>query len=105
MLVLLGSYGFGAAIAISFVNQVVLQGTTGASVGKYVTRIRVIRALDGGRPGFYTALGRWLLLPIDVVVGLIVMMRSDDHRRVGDIASETCVVDVAAAGVAPHEND
>ncbi|MFD7631518.1 RDD family protein [Streptomyces sp. NPDC059851] len=47
-------------IGVSFVNQVVLTFLFRASVGKLITGIRVIRASDGGRPGFWRTVYRWL---------------------------------------------
>ncbi|MFV0128102.1 RDD family protein [Streptomyces sp. HMX112] len=45
---------------VSFVNQVVLTVLFRASAGKLLTGIRVIRASDGGRPGFWRTVRRWL---------------------------------------------
>ncbi|MBW5485309.1 RDD family protein [Streptomyces bambusae] len=47
-------------LGVSFVNQVVLTVLFGGSAGKLITGIRVIRAADGGRPGFWRTVHRWL---------------------------------------------
>ncbi|MEU6948666.1 RDD family protein [Streptomyces sp. NPDC046316] len=47
-------------LGVSFTNQVLLTALLRASVGKLVAGIRVIRAADGGRPGFWRAVYRWL---------------------------------------------
>ncbi|MFD0266555.1 RDD family protein [Streptomyces sp. NPDC127106] len=47
-------------LGISFVNQVLLTFLFRASLGKLLTGIRVIRASDGGRAGFWRSVYRWL---------------------------------------------
>ncbi|MEU6882447.1 RDD family protein [Streptomyces sp. NPDC046712] len=47
-------------LGASFVNQVLLTVLFRASVGKLIAGVRVIRAADGGRPGFWRAVYRWL---------------------------------------------
>jgi uncharacterized RDD family membrane protein YckC len=101
LLVFLGPNGILAAVVLSILNLVVLQGITGASVGKFVMRIRVVDSAGGARPGIYAALGRLLILPLDVLAGPFAVSRSQGHRRLGDMASQTCVVDAAATGVPP----
>ncbi len=50
----------GTALGLSFVNHVLLTLATRASLGKLITGLRVVRALDGGRPGLLRLTGRWL---------------------------------------------
>jgi len=50
----------GAAIGFSFVNHVLLTLAARASFGKLLTGLRVVRTSDGGRPGFFRLIGRWL---------------------------------------------
>ena len=82
-------------------NLLVLQGLTGASVGKFATGVRVVRE-DGSTVGFGWNLLRWLLLFVDsfcfALVGLITAFSSKGHRRVGDMAASTFVVGKAAVG-------
>jgi len=92
----------GAWLAWVVANNVLLQGTTGATVGKFVTGARVVRP-DGGRPGIGKALVRTLLLIIDTIslilpLGLWVAMFSRGHRRIGDMAAGTYVVKARYAG-------
>ncbi|MFC8914972.1 RDD family protein [Streptomyces sp. NPDC057116] len=47
-------------LGISFTNQVLLTVLCGASAGKLIAGIRVIRAADGGRPTVGRAVYRWL---------------------------------------------
>lgn len=51
---------FCTLLAVSFANHVVLTLLTRASVGKLITGIRVVRAADGGRPGPFRLIWRWL---------------------------------------------
>jgi uncharacterized RDD family membrane protein YckC len=86
----------GAWLAWVVANDVLLQGATGATVGKFVTGARVVRP-DGGRPGIGKALGIdtiSLILPL----GLWVAMFSRGHRRIGDMAAGTYVVKARYAG-------
>jgi uncharacterized RDD family membrane protein YckC len=92
----------GAWLVWVVANNVLLQGTTGATVGKFVTGARVVRP-DGGRPGIGKALVRTLLLIIDTIslilpLGLWVAMFSRGHRRIGDMAAGTYVVKARYAG-------
>ncbi|MFD5583844.1 RDD family protein [Streptomyces sp. NPDC057413] len=51
---------FGSALAVSFVNQVLVAWTAQRSLGKLVTRLRVVRDSDGGRPRLSQLVRRWL---------------------------------------------
>jgi uncharacterized RDD family membrane protein YckC len=92
----------GAWLVWVVANNVLLQGTTGATVGKFVTGARVVRP-DGGRPGIGRALVRTLLLIVDTIslilpLGLWVAMFSRGHRRIGDMVADTYVVKARYAG-------
>lgn len=92
----------GAGLAWSLANNVLLQGPTGATVGKFVTGARVVRP-DGSPPGMWKALGRTLMLIVDTIslilpLGLWVAMFSRGHRRLGDMAAGTYVVKSRYAG-------
>ncbi|MEU9183952.1 RDD family protein [Streptomyces sp. NPDC048484] len=50
----------GAALGLSLVNHVLLTLAARASLGKLLAGLRVIRMSDGGRPGFFRLIGRWL---------------------------------------------
>lgn len=96
---------FAALYVVSFLtsglNSIVLQGLTGASIGKFMTGLRVVRE-DGRRVGFGWNLLRQLLTIVDGIcggiVGLIVALTSKGHRRVGDMAASTYVVGKADMG-------
>src|ERR1700690_3161381 len=83
-----------------FLDLVVLQAFTGASVGKRVLGLQVVDA-NGQGPSFLRTLARWLLLIVDsgcFLVGLITVTRTHMHRRVGDLVCGTYVVGLADAG-------
>lgn len=91
--------GLGLALLL----LVVLQGLTGLTPGKALLRIRTVGE-DGRPPGVGRAAGRWLLLAVDTapwfvpLVGLITMLTTVGHRRVGDMAAKTFVVSKADTG-------
>jgi RDD family len=82
---------------------VILQGLKGVTPGKALTGLRVVRE-DGQPPGIGRALLRSLLWIVDgqpcgiPLVGFICVLSSPGHRRVGDLAAKTYVVDKADAG-------
>ncbi|MDT0269416.1 RDD family protein [Streptomyces sp. DSM 44915] len=51
---------FGAGLAASFVNHVLGMWLLRASLGKLLFGLRVVRVLDGRRPGFWRSARRWL---------------------------------------------
>ena len=85
----------------SFLNNVVLQTVTGASLGKMILGLRVVDS-QGRVAGFGRQLGRWLLLIVDsffcYLVGLITSLATHPHRRVGDMAAGTFVIGHADVG-------
>ena len=77
-------------------NFVVLQGLTGASLGKHITGLRVV-GKNGRRVSFGWNVLRTLFLVVDfffsfAIVGLITAFSSKGHRRVGDMVASTFVV-------------
>jgi uncharacterized RDD family membrane protein YckC len=91
-------------------NAVIVQGATGASIGKHIMRLRVVNG-DGSAHGILKALGRWAMLIVDnqpcgiPIVGFVCALSSRGHRRVGDMVLGTYVVDRAAAGRPVHAAD
>ena len=74
-----------------FLDLVVLQAFTGASVGKHCLGLRVVDE-NGEGPSFLRTLARWLLLIVDsgcFLVGLIAVNTTRLHRRVGDLVCRT----------------
>ncbi len=90
-----------SSVLVAIVNQVLLQGMTGASVAKMMLGLRVVDA--GGQVcGVGRAIVRWLFLIVDqffcFLVGLITVLVTHPHRRVGDMVAGTYVVATADAG-------
>lgn len=96
---------YGIAIVIPILNLVVLQGLTGASLGKLLLGLRVIRQ-DGTKAGLGWAALRWLLLIVDgaccAIIGLVLVFTTKGHRRLGDMAASTFVVAKHAVGTPPQ---
>jgi uncharacterized RDD family membrane protein YckC len=85
-----------AFLGLSVVIYVLIQGLKGWTPGKLLFGIRTV-AEDGRAPGIGRAIIRWLFLIVDGLcaglVGFIVALTSRGHRRVGDMAAKTFVVD------------
>ncbi|KAB8164621.1 RDD family protein [Streptomyces sp. 3MP-14] len=72
----------GCAFGFSFVNHVFGMWLARASLGKLLWALRVVRVNDGGRPGFWRSIGRWLL----GFAFLAVMAIAEDGGGVGEAA-------------------
>jgi hypothetical protein len=99
-----GSGAFARSVLLvvfaGFLDLVVLQSVTGASIGKLCTRLRVVE-VRGNEARFLRVLGRWLFLVVDLgclVVGVVSTLVTHPHRRVGDLVCGTYVVGVASVG-------
>jgi uncharacterized RDD family membrane protein YckC len=87
---------FGMLVVLYLVVFVAVQGITGASPGKALLGIRVIRA-DGTPPGFVRSMLRMLAWVVDGLVLLLPVALwtawfTPGHRRVGDWIAGTYVV-------------
>ncbi len=88
---------------LHFVLYSVLQGVTGASLGKMALGLRVVTA-DGRRCGVGRSFLRTLAWIADAitcglpVVGGICLLTTKGHRRVGDLLAKTYVVPKAHEG-------
>jgi RDD family len=95
----------GAAILVWLVYYFaiagVLQGATGASLGKHVVGLRVVDQ-NGALCTMGQAFLRTLIGVFEIgfcfVIGLIAALVSHPHRRLGDLAAGTFVVSKAAVG-------
>ncbi|CAN5733001.1 hypothetical protein BH10ACT1_BH10ACT1_00390 [soil metagenome] len=92
---------YGLGFGIQVLNLVVLQALTGASVGKLLVGLRVVRA-DGQKAGFGWMALRWILLLVDsfccFLPGAILVFTTKGHRRLGDMAASTYVVRAGSMG-------
>ena len=86
-------------------NWVWLQGTKGQSVGMMVMKIQVVMEDGSSPPGAGPAFIRNILLIVDGLfcglIGLILMLTQDGHRRLGDMAAKTYVVGKEHVGLPP----
>ncbi|WP_255195285.1 RDD family protein [Halorarius litoreus] len=79
-----------------FAYFIYFEGTSGQTVGKRVTSIVVVR--EDGRPlGYGGATIRTLLrivdaLPTLYLIGLLLILVTDDNQRLGDLAADSVVV-------------
>jgi uncharacterized RDD family membrane protein YckC len=91
----------GLVYLVGALNLFVVQGITGAAVGKHMFGLRVVKA-DGAIAGFGSNALRTLLLIVDqffcALVGLITALATHPHRRVGDMAAGTFVVAKESVG-------
>ncbi|HEY5014755.1 MAG TPA: RDD family protein [Acidimicrobiia bacterium] len=97
------AFAVGGLISlVGALNLFVLQGITGAALGKLMFGLRVVRA-DGSIAGFGWNALRTVLLVVDqffcALVGLITASVTHPHRRVGDFAAGTYVVSKGAVGI------
>jgi len=82
-----------------FVTQMLLPSITGFSPGKAMAGLRIVHQDSFQRAGIGANLVRWLLWIVDSapwcfpLVGLITGLSSTGHRRVGDMAAKTIVID------------
>jgi uncharacterized RDD family membrane protein YckC len=93
--------GFLASFAISVVYFTVMEGFLGATVGKFMTGIRVVKE-DGSRLDVGAALIRNLLRVVDAfflyLVGAIFVWTSPLKQRLGDRVAKTVVVTAGSVG-------
>lgn len=84
--------------AILFVVYCLVQGLLGGSLGKLSMGLRVVKT-DGSKAGIGASFIRTILWIIDAItfgipiVGLILILTTKGHRRVGDMAASTYVVE------------
>ena len=85
-----------AFLAVMFLYFVLLEGLVGATLGKRLLGLRVIKE-DGGKPGLPKSAARNLLrlvdgLPALNLVGVVLILRSAERARFGDRMAGTRVV-------------
>ena len=82
-------------LAVYFIYFIVLEGTVGATVGKFVCKIEVKKE-NGDACGIWEAFVRNILRVIDglafYLVGIILMVTSDKKQRLGDRIAKTVVI-------------
>jgi uncharacterized RDD family membrane protein YckC len=82
-----------------FVTHLLLPALTGFSPGKAMVGLRIVNQESFEPAGFGANFLRWILWIVDSapwcfpLVGLITGLSSNGHRRVGDMAAKTLVID------------
>lgn len=98
-----GFAGMGWLFLALVVAFIIAQGLLGGSLGKLIVGLRVVRA-DGSRAGIGASAIRTLLWIIDAItcglpiLGGILILTTNGHRRIGDMAAGTYVVPAAQVG-------
>ena len=96
---------YAVGFLFGLANHVLLQGATGASIGKKVVGLRVIKRETGQLASFGPNFLRWLVGLLDVsccfLIGLIMIATTKGHRRLGDMAAGTLVVNADSVGAVP----
>jgi len=87
-----------AFLMVMLLYFALLEGLSGATLGKWIAGLRVIRT-EGGRPGLLRGLLRNLLrfvdgLPTLNIVGLVLILCSAQAARFGDRVAGTRVIRV-----------
>ena len=81
---------------VQVLNLIILQGLTGASIGKHLVGLRVVRGDTGRHAHVGWAALRTLLLQIDAaccgILGIVMAATTKGHRRLGDMAAGTFVI-------------
>jgi uncharacterized RDD family membrane protein YckC len=92
-------------LAAGFANHALLQGATGASVGKHLFGLRVIKNDTGQLASYGPNALRWLVGIFDIgccfLIALIMILTTKGHRRLGDMAAKTLVVGTNSVGGPP----
>lgn len=94
---------FFAMLLIGFLYYVVLEGTIGATLGKLVIGLRVVKT-DGSSCDISSSIIRNVLrivdsLPFFYLLGIILIVTSQRKQRLGDRLAGTMVVKRGAGGV------
>ncbi len=85
-----------AYVVVWILYFAILEGTMGATLGKKVVKIKVVKE-DGSACGIGPAFVRTLLriidgLPFLYIIGMVLIARSDKKQRLGDRVAKTVVV-------------
>ncbi len=96
-----------SGIAVWALLGIIVQGLTGATPGKFMLGLRVIRQDDGHLAGIGRCAARTVMWVVDAfpyvipLVALITSSVTKGHRRVGDMAAGTFVVRAESVGIPP----
>lgn len=96
----------GVFFVLHLLTYAVIQGVLGGSLGKLAVGLRVVDS-QGKQAGVGKSLLRTVLWIVDAItcglpiLGGILMLSTKDHRRIGDMAAGTYVVDKGDVGRPP----
>ena len=83
-------------LIIALLYYILMEGLLGRTAGKMITGIRVVNESTGNVPGIGSAVIRTLLRIVDgffaYLVGFIIVVSSQQRKRLGDMAAKTLVV-------------
>jgi uncharacterized RDD family membrane protein YckC len=92
-------------LLVWFAVSALPQGLSGASLGKHLVGLRVVDKDSGRQVSFGKNLLRWIVGIFDAgccfPVGLIMVLTTKGHRRLGDMAANTVVVGKESVGSPP----
>ncbi|TML18649.1 MAG: RDD family protein [Actinobacteria bacterium] len=95
----------GIPLLVWFAMSGLLQGATGANIGKHIVGLRVIKKDTGRLASFGPNILRWVVGVLDAgccfPIGLVMIATTKGHRRLGDMAANTLVVGKDSVGVTP----
>ena len=81
--------------ALIFLYFIILEATTGKTIGKYIVKTRVVNEA-GEKISWGQSIGRNLMRFIDgmfaYLVGIIAILASKNNQRLGDMVSRTYVI-------------
>lgn len=95
----------GIAVLYGLVTHLLLPSITGFSPGKAMVGLRIVNQESFQKAGIGANIVRWLLWIVDgapwcfPLAGLITGLSSNGHRRVGDMAAKTLVIDKKWVGM------
>jgi uncharacterized RDD family membrane protein YckC len=98
-------------VMLAFAYFIVMEGTTGTSIGKALVSTRVVTD-DGSRPGWGAVIVRNLARVVDGLpyvlpnlLGFVTLAIRQDNKRLGDVLAGTRVVRSDRAAHAPRQGE
>ena len=95
------------SFATNLANMVLLQGLTGATIGKHLLGLRVRRA-DGAPLGVLRALARYFAMWLSVLsfgIGFLCVLWTSRRRALHDFVAGTVVIRTGAPKETPHADE
>jgi uncharacterized RDD family membrane protein YckC len=87
---------FFVGLALVLIYFIVMEATLGATLGKLIVKLRVVKEVDGSPIGWSDAVVRNLLRVVDGIVlyliGFILVCATQKRQRLGDKVAGTVVI-------------